>query len=603
VTSVLRTAKRILGQTPGQNTRAARIGRWIITLMALVTLGALAPACAGTDHTVRANTIRPDPALPDSTPRTAAPAIPKQGADRPLVRVAVAPVAGYRRPSVDLVRELTWADARETPSLPRMSVVVLDQEGPSDDSLTPPRALVEAATAAGADLLIWGSPTADGRLRLMLLHLYALDPAHHARQAAGSMPIVPLAHRLPDFSADRPVATVQAVRGVVFSRAGLPGASRQAMLTANQTPELTAEERYPLVFFMSLADLILGVNRNDGLQVDRALYGFNALRTLLDPATDTQLAGAVRLNRGVAMMMHPQRTGPAQYGLAIAALEEALPFFPAEHMPFVHARILHQIATVEQRLPDDRDGYHLHRAINAYRLALRLWDPERFPEAYRHALHNMGVCFQRLPVGDHTRNLLAAISLYRNALSTPLSQARPDLAATTWSNLGQAFHDLPLAPEDRNLHDAVTSYEQALLWWTRERGPAQYATLHQQIALSWEQMRSGDLRDNRLKALGHFDLALEAVSRQTDPVHYGLIQAKRGSLLAGLPSEDAPRALPMAHEALQQALTVLTPDNVPILYSHVVQNLQEVDRRLSAQESAEGPRPPAPTTNPEPANP
>ncbi|MDH5527790.1 MAG: hypothetical protein OEY97_10845 [Nitrospirota bacterium] len=501
----------------------------------------------------------------------------------PTLRVAVAPVPGHRTQGADLVRKV-MAQTAAIPGLSgRIRITLLQVDGPAGPSGLPPAELVQAA--GDADFLIWGHMGENGHMAASILHRYALDPEWQAWQAAGSRPVVPVVHRLPDFVSGTPAPFVDAVLGVALLYSGQPLAAGTLLERANEQPDLTLAERFPLVFFLSLADLTIGTARRDGDRVDRAVAGFGGLRTLVTRANHPELAGPVRFNRGMALAQHPFRNGPATREEAIRSLEEALPFYPARQVPFLRARILHQIATVEQQQPDDRDGYHLHRAIRAYRRALRLWDPERFPLPYRHALHNMGVCLQRLPVGDPNRNLIAAISVYRQAVAVPGLAGREELHAPTWNNMGRAFQSLPLAPGDRNLHDAVTAYTQALSWWTPERDPVQYVAVNRQIALAYRQMREGDRRAHALMAMVHLDKAVRQVSPTDDPVRYGMIQAERGTILADLPGPLDPRALLVARAAYREALTVLTPDNLPILYSRLVDNLREVERRLEAIQS------------------
>lgn len=515
---------------------------------------------------------------------TALPWVPPAQAAGPgeaagAVRIAVAPVAGAPRGAMGgLMEELDRSLGGAHFLSGRLYLTRLDH--PYAASGEPDGVPPELDAAAGdADLLIWGAPGPDGALILYAAHRYARAPDHQSRQAAGDRPIVPLVHRLPDYRPHAPLKTAYAVLGAVYVRLGRYDAALQVLEALNNYPDLSPPERYPVVFFIALSELVAGTGRGNPELVDRALYHFGAL---LSVAGDhPRLAGPVLVNRGVALQLHPTRRGPSVLQQAVASYEAALPHYPARQTPVLHARILHQIASAEQRMPPDRDGYHLHRAIMAYRRALRIWTPEAFPEAYRSALHNMALCLQRLPVGDRTRNIQSAISLYQQLLKLPLVRQRPDLLAATFGNLGQAYAELPVDPEGRSLLAAIAAFREALRYWVPERDPRQFARLHQLSGQAFQRLPVGDRRENLLRAARHFDLALSATDRGQAPMDYALIQIKRGVVFSLMPPPRQRHSLELAAAAFEDALTIVTPDSLPYFHAKVVKNLETVRERLA----------------------
>ncbi|MBI5137641.1 MAG: hypothetical protein HZA24_09975 [Nitrospirae bacterium] len=503
--------------------------------------------------------------------------------DNGEVFIAVAPVpgAGTRvHEQLAAVLNRTMADAHYLTG--RLSVRTLDQPVAPANLADP--ALAEAVRQAtgGATFLVWGDAQDDGAVYWYLVHLYALDPAFQSRRAAGQRPIVPVIHRLPDFTPDDPLKTAYAVLGVTYMRQDRYEAANQVLSVVNDYPELGLEERLPVVFFLALSDLVRGVGMGDAELTDRALFLFDTALPVIRQSRNPELIGAAILNRGFAYQLHPTQGGPAMITQAIASFEAALPYFPAQRLPAIHARILHHIATAEQRMPADATGAHLFRAIAFYKKALGYWNPDLHPDAYRGALHNLALCYQRLPVGDPVRNQLAAVALYRRILAMPSLAQRPEIRAATWGNMGQAYQALPPDRQGRNLWLAIAAYREALRYWDASRDPAQHGRFHQLTGQAFQQMPVGDRRDNLRRALAHFDAALKVTPLAADPMQHALIQVKRGVVLAQMPAPGERRSLTLAAAAFEEALTVLTPDNLPYFHAKVVQNLEAVQASLAA---------------------
>lgn len=503
------------------------------------------------------------------------------------VRFALAPLPGMEGFAERLAGELTRHFERARFLTGRFGVRVLDPPA------TPGRGEDDALrTAAGdAAFLIKGRAEPGGGVAPYLVHLYTFEAAYQSRQAAGRAPVVPTGHRLPAFRPEDPLMTLYALQGITYAYLGRYGAALQVLSALNDFPDLTPEERYPVVFFIALCELALGLEGGDASRVDSALYHFGALEGVMPRDDNPALTGAALVNRGLAYQLHPTRKGTAMLDEAVASFEAALPYFPAGRVPMLRARILHQIASAEQRYPPVRDGYHLHRAILAYRRALAVWTPEAFPEAYRAALHNTAICFQRLPTGDREANLRTAIELYERALAVPALAHRRDLTAATHGNLGQALQELPPGPDGESLYRALAAYREALRYWTRERDPGQFRRLHQLAGQAYQALPVGDRRENLRQALIHFDLALDALPKDDNPMGWALLQIKRGVVLASMPPPGEHGSLVRARDALEAALGVITPDNLPYFHAKVVQNLERVRARLAR---LEGDTPPGP---------
>jgi tetratricopeptide (TPR) repeat protein len=509
------------------------------------------------------------------------------------IHIAVAPV-----PGADPNLHKTLADALSRGMADahyltgRLTVRTLEKPVSPANLSNPVLTRAIRKTTGGATFLVWGSIQTDGDVDWYMVHLYALDPIHQSRQAAGQRPIVPIIHRLPAFNPEQPLATVYAALGVTYMRLNRHQAAAQVFSVVNDFPDLDLAERLPVVFFLALSDLARGIANKDAALIDKALYHFETLRPLLTQSGNPQLIGAAEVNRGFAYQLHPSRKGEATLDLAINAFEAALPHYPASgSAAAVRARILHHIATAEQHHGDINDGVHLHRAIAFYKRALRFWNPEDHPEAYRGALHNMALCYQRLPVGNTRDNLLTAVQLYRSILAIPQLRHRPEIRAATWGNLAQAYQSLPLEKEGRNLWLAVAAYQEALRHWDETRNPAQYGRFNQLIGQLFQLMPAGDPRENRLRAVEHFDKALKVTSRVDDPMRYALIQVKRGVVWAQMPPPGERHSLTLAASAFREALTILTPSNLPIYHTKVIQNLVVVEARLKILGAASTPAP------------
>jgi tetratricopeptide (TPR) repeat protein len=498
-----------------------------------------------------------------------------------VIRIAVAPVPG----APGLAERLADEAERHLGSARFLAgrVTVRRLPEPLDPTALaglPPADVV--SLAGGADFLLGGRPLPGGGMAPFLIHLYALDSGYQSRQAAGRAPVVPPGHALPTFARDDPLKTLYALQGIVYVRQGRYAAAFQVLSALNDFPDLAPEARRPVVFFVALAQMSLGLAAREPQAVDDALYHLGALAAAPGVGDNPALLGATLFNRGLGYQLHPGRTDTGALDLAVASYEAALPFFPRDAVPALHARLLYQIGTAEERYPPAADGRHLVKAIDAYGRALALWTPKANPEAYRAALHGSAACYQRLPTGDREDHLRRAIALYTRALSVPGLEARPDLKAATFGNLGQAWQSLAPDPAGDHLRRALSAYREALRYWTAERNPGQHRRLHQLAGQAWQAIPVGGKRDNLVQALDHFDRALAAVPREDDPAGWAVLMFKRGVVLASMPPPGERRALARGREAFAAALEVLTPDKFPNLHAKVVQNLERVEARLAA---------------------
>lgn len=503
------------------------------------------------------------------------------GADTADIKIAVAPVSGAPGLAERLADELARHLGRARFLAGRVTVRRLDRPVDPEALAGIPPAEV-ARLAGGADFLLGGTPVPGGGMAPFLIHVYALDSGYQSRQAAGRAPVVPPGHALPVFARDDPLKTLYAVQGIVYARQGRYAAALQVLSAVNDFPDLGPEARQPVVFFVALAQMSLGLAAREPDAVDDALYHLGALAAAPGVEGNPALVGATLFNRGLGYQLHPGRVDVAALDLAVASYEAAIPYFPPGEVPGLHARLWHQIASAEERYPRDADGRHLWRAIDAYGRALSVWNPEANPEAYRAALHNSAACYQRLPGGDREAHLRRAIALYNRALAVPGLEARPDLAAATFGNLGQAWQALKPDPEGDHLWRALAAYREALRYWTAERNPGQHRRLHQLAGQAFQAMPAGDRREHLGRALDHFDRALAAVPKGVDPTGWAVLQFKRGVVLATLPPPGERRSLTEARAAFAAALEVLTTDKFPNLHAKVVQNLERVEARLTA---------------------
>jgi len=501
--------------------------------------------------------------------------------DAAVIRIAVAPVPGApglaERLADEAERHLGGARFLAGRVEVRRLAEPLDRAALAG---IPPADVVRLAD--GADFLLGGTALPGGGMAPFLIHVYALDTGYQSRQAAGRVPVVPPGHALPAYSRDDPLKTLYALQGILYVRQGRYAAAFQVLSALNDFPDLAPEARLPVVFFVALSRMSLGLTAREPAAVDDALYHLGALAAAPGVERNPALLGATLFNRGLGYQLHPGRVDTGALDLAVASYEAALPFFPPGAVPALHARLQQQIGSAEERYPPAADGHHLEKAIDAYARALAVWTPEANPEAYRAALHSSAACYQRLPTGDREANLRHAIALYTRALAVPGLEGRPDLAAATFGNLGQAWQGLGPDPDGANLRRALAAYREALRYWTPERNPGQHRRLHQLAGQAWQAMPGGDRRANLVQALDHFDRALSAVPRADDPAGWAVLMFKRGVVLASLPPPGERRALAQGHEAFAAALEVLTADKFPNLHAKVVQNLERVDARLAA---------------------
>ena len=254
---------------------------------------------------------------------------------------------------------------------------------------------------------------------------------------------------------------------------------------------------------------------------------------------------------------------------ALACFKEAQRERSRERDPYRYATTCHNMGNVYTDLPGGDRSANLQNAIQCYRAALECFTSTDTPEEYAATMNAMGGAYKQLPTGNPAANVAAAIACFESALPLYASDDHKLDRAQVLVNLGHAQRRVE---RDRStaIRAAIECYERALAIYQAAAVRAGAVQALTGLGSAYDELPSGDLADNRERALRYHELAARLLdSPQEREAHglrvlYGRVQnnlgnAYRKRLAAGTRAENVERAIAAYERALEVFSLADTP--------------------------------------------
>jgi CHAT domain-containing protein/tetratricopeptide (TPR) repeat protein len=227
--------------------------------------------------------------------------------------------------------------------------------------------------------------------------------------------------------------------------------------------------------------------------------------------------------------------------------------------------------------------YNMNRAAaRCYEDALRVYTRDADAEMWACTNNNLGMAYLILGEAGYGRALEAAVQRFQNALTVHTEQANPASWEMTQRNLARALEAQRKAgggigvagDHASSLEQKISALEQQLsrgAW--REANPEEWARCHHNLGEYIRMRGTGDAAKNRLRAIAHFESALEVFAQDTHPRDWALAMSALGAALCLDGENENPADLERGISCLQLALQVRTREQDPRGWGRVSANL------------------------------
>jgi tetratricopeptide (TPR) repeat protein len=159
--------------------------------------------------------------------------------------------------------------------------------------------------------------------------------------------------------------------------------------------------------------------------------------------------------------------------------------------------------------------------------------------------------------------------------ASPLPNITDYLRASIHNDLGIVYQNMPTGNRRENLNKAIAAYQQALIYWTPETAPLAYAMTQNNLGTAYSDLAQlENQRDNLRNAIAAYQQALQHYTPTAAPLAYAMTQNNLGTAYRDLAQLENQRDnLQNAIAAHQQALIYWTPETAPQYYAVSQNNL------------------------------
>ncbi len=269
------------------------------------------------------------------------------------------------------------------------------------------------------------------------------------------------------------------------------------------------------------------------------------------------------------------------------------------------ADILYNVGNSYLRRTDGDLAGHFEQAIRHLVLAFSAYDRTSNPTGWASAAANAGAAYlgraQLEPSSDPGGDLEQAIGHLKLALEEPSMAEDPVKRAGVNFNLGKAYELRVAGDRAGNLEQALAAYTITRMTGKRDDLQVDWGVLYHGLGRVYQHRVYEDRSSNIEAAIHNYARAMEELDRGTAPIAWAQVHMELAAAYQDrLRSEPAkneqeaelglgPRSvnLERAVEHYQQALTVLTLEATPDLWTTVQANLGDVYRQRELGDHAE----------------
>jgi tetratricopeptide (TPR) repeat protein len=163
------------------------------------------------------------------------------------------------------------------------------------------------------------------------------------------------------------------------------------------------------------------------------------------------------------------------------------------------------------------------------------------------------------------------------------------LGANVQNSLGVLYQNMPTGDRRENLRRAIAAFEAALVYWTPQTAPLDYAMTQNNLGITYSVLAALEAREANLRhAIAAFEAALDYYTPQATPLHYATTQNNLGAAYWDLAQiENREANLRRAIAAFEAALVYWTPQTAPLDYAMTQNNLGNTYSKLAQIENRE----------------
>ena len=174
---------------------------------------------------------------------------------------------------------------------------------------------------------------------------------------------------------------------------------------------------------------------------------------------------------------------------------------------------------------------------------------------------------QRIALGEQL------IALEGSLTAWPLEAARDRVKADIRFNLGIGYLARVQGVRADDQETAIAHFEAALQAWTRESDPQNWGNTHNNLAIAFMNRIRGARSDNQESAIAHLEAAQTVLSRDAYPQEWGQIQNNLAVVYLGRARGDRAENLHAAVQYFALALEVFTRETDPHRWATTQHNL------------------------------
>lgn len=340
----------------------------------------------------------------------------------------------------------------------------------------------------------------------------------------------------------------------------------KAITIHKQVLQIRSKSTNPILWAQSKTNLgiayVARLKGNRAENIDLALQAYAHALEVLTREEQPDAWAIVMMNLGIA---YDERTnGDREENIenAIEFYKQALQVFNYEDRPYEWTKTTMNLAvSYYMRVEGDR-AENIEDAISINLKTLKFIGKETLPVDWSQVMSNLGLAYLKRIKSDRVENIEKAIVCYRDSL---LVRTREDMEiewAQSTVNLGMAYAQL--AQEENkflNRQKSILLYKEALQVLTVEKAPAMWSLA--MINLSATYADSGIEEDLDL-AIETCQQALEARTKQDSPVEWALLMMILGLIYKKRTAADRTQNIEKAITSYREALTVFTPETLPV---------------------------------------
>ncbi len=247
--------------------------------------------------------------------------------------------------------------------------------------------------------------------------------------------------------------------------------------------------------------------------------------------------------------------------------------------PETRANVLNNLGKALCDRPGGDRLRDLAEAAERFQEAVEIYAQEEMWEDWAEVLTNLGTIHLEPPAGG-PEDLTRAIELFRKALTVLSFQSNPQTWARTLINLGNAHRERSHSGRSRDVEVAIRLYRRVLRKLPRERFPSEWGTAQLNLAIAWIDRRAGNRGESLERALkacesglAAYEKALEALTREDDPLEWSGVKSNLASACLDHFSGDREETLERALAACQDALEVRTRRSAPMDWAGTLNTL------------------------------